>query len=93
MTACRELNAAELILEKGVGKNVAVIGHFPFLPRIRDRVKALWVIEKNPREGDFGENEADRRVPQADAVAITGTALTNHARPPGSRRRGRWFHS
>ncbi len=81
VTACRELNAAELILEKGVGKNVAVIGHFPFLPRIRDRVKALWVIEKHPREGDFRENEADRLVPQADVVAITGTALTNHTLP------------
>jgi uncharacterized protein (DUF4213/DUF364 family) len=80
-TACRELNAAELILEKGAGKDVAVIGHFPFLPRIRERVRSLWVIEKNPREGDFPETEANRLVPQAQVVAITGTALTNHTLP------------
>ncbi len=80
-TACRELNAAELILEKGAGKNVAVIGHFPFLPRIRDRVQNLWVIEKNPREDDFTEDEVDRLVPQADVLAITGTTLTNHTLP------------
>ena len=41
-------------------------------------VKKLWVIEKNPVKGDFGEPEADKLIPRADVVAITGTALTNH---------------
>jgi len=76
--SCSELNAAEVILEKGEGKNVAIVGHFPFLPRVREKAKALWVIEKNPREGDFNETEAHRFIPQADVVAITGTSLTNH---------------
>jgi hypothetical protein len=76
--SCTELNAAEIILRKGEGKNVAVIGHFPFLPRVRDQAKALWVIEKNPSAGDFNETEADRLIPGADVVAITGTSLTNH---------------
>jgi uncharacterized protein (DUF4213/DUF364 family) len=76
--SCTELNAAEVILEKGEGKNVAIVGHFPFLPRIREKVGALWVIEKNPKEGDFGEAEADRLIPQSDVVALTGTSLTNH---------------
>ena len=38
---CIELNAAELILEKGKGKCVAVVGHFPFIPRIKKSVKEL----------------------------------------------------
>ncbi|MBW2093513.1 MAG: DUF364 domain-containing protein [Deltaproteobacteria bacterium] len=75
---CRELNAAELIVEKGAGRNVAIVGHFPFIPRIRDHAKKLWVIEKNPREDDFPEEEADNLIPLADVVAITGTAFTNH---------------
>ena len=75
---CRELNAAELILEKGKGRNIAIVGHFPFLPKVREAAKQLWVLEKNPREGDFGEDQADRWIPQADIVAITGTSLTNH---------------
>jgi len=79
--SCTELNAAEVILDKGEGKRVAVVGHFPFLPRVREKAKALWVIEKNPREGDFHEAEADRFIPQADVVAITGTSLTNHTLP------------
>jgi uncharacterized protein (DUF4213/DUF364 family) len=75
---CTELNAAEVILQKGEGNRVAIVGHFPFLPRVREKAKALWVIEKNPGEGDFNEAEADRLIPQADVVAITGTSLTNH---------------
>jgi len=77
-TSCLELNAADLIVEKGVGKRIAIVGHFPFLPRVREKAKELWVIEKNPREGDLDESETDRLIPLADVVAITGTALTNH---------------
>jgi len=79
--SCTEINAAEVILEKGEGKKVAIVGHFPFLPRVREKAKTLWVIEKNPREGDLEEVEADRFIPQADVVAITGTSLTNHTLP------------
>jgi uncharacterized protein (DUF4213/DUF364 family) len=75
---CLELNASELIAEKGKGKKVAIVGHFPFVPRLREIVKELWVIEKNPHEGDFTEGEAENLIPQADVVGITGTAFTNH---------------
>ncbi len=37
------------------------------------------MIEKNPREGDFAEVEAENLIPQADVVGITGTAFTNHS--------------
>jgi len=79
--SCREVNAAEVILEKGAGRRVAVVGHFPFLPRVREKAKELWVIEKNPQEGDFPEARAEDLIPRADVVAITGTALTNHTLP------------
>lgn len=77
-SALIEVNAADVILDRGEGKSVAIVGHFPFVSRVRHKVKHLWVIEKNPREGDVPEGEADRFLPQADVVAITGTALTNH---------------
>ncbi len=76
--ACVELNAADLIMEKGEGKRIAIVGHFPFIPKIRNHSKELWVIEKNPRDEDFGEADADDLIPRADLVAITGTSLTNH---------------
>jgi uncharacterized protein (DUF4213/DUF364 family) len=75
---CRELNAGDLIQEKGKDKRIAIVGHFPFIPKLRDVAKELWVIEKNPREDDFVETEAERLIPQADIVGITGTSFTNH---------------
>jgi uncharacterized protein (DUF4213/DUF364 family) len=75
---CVELNAAELIAEEGIGRSIAIVGHFPFIPKLRKKAKALWVIEKNPQEGDFTEDEAESLIPKADVVGITGTALTNH---------------
>ena len=79
--ACRELNAAEMILEKGRGRNIAIVGHFPFIPKIQKAAKTLWVIEKNPHEGDFSETDANDLIPRADVVAITGSAITNHTMP------------
>jgi len=76
--SCLELNAAELIKDKGKGKKVAIVGHFPFVPKVREHAAQFWVIEKNPKAGDVSETEADQIIPQADLVAITGTALTNH---------------
>jgi uncharacterized protein (DUF4213/DUF364 family) len=75
---CSELNASEIIAEKGRGKNVAIIGHFPFIPKIREIVRNLWVIEKNPHPGDYPEEKAKELIPDADVLAITGTAITNH---------------
>lgn len=73
-----ERNASELILERGTGKNVAVVGHFPFLDKVRKKARNLWIIEHNPKEGDHAATEAGDLIPQCDVVAITGTSLTNH---------------
>jgi uncharacterized protein (DUF4213/DUF364 family) len=75
---CTELNAGYLLARKGENKKVAIIGHFPFVTRLGTVVEELWVIERNPQEGDFGEAEADKLIPQAEVVGITGTAFTNH---------------
>jgi uncharacterized protein (DUF4213/DUF364 family) len=75
---CVELNAGDLLMKKGEGKKVAIVGHFPFVPRLRKIAKALWVIEKNPQEGDNTEAEAENLIPQAQVVGITGTAFINH---------------
>jgi uncharacterized protein (DUF4213/DUF364 family) len=79
---CLELNAGELIAEKGRDKKVVIVGHFPFVPQLRQITKELWVIEKNQRQGDLPEAEAENLIPQADVVGVTGTAFTNHTIEP-----------
>ena len=73
-----EINAVEVLLENGRGKNVALVGHFPFIPRLRLAVGQLWVIEQQPIDGDYPAEAAPDLIPQADLVAITSSALINH---------------
>jgi uncharacterized protein (DUF4213/DUF364 family) len=76
--AClRQVNAADLLLEHGRGKRVCMVGHFPFISRLQEGVKHLWVLERRPRRGDLPADEAERVIPEADVVAVTGTALIN----------------
>jgi uncharacterized protein (DUF4213/DUF364 family) len=73
-----QVNAGDVLVERGAGKNVALIGHFPFIPKLRQAARQLWVIEQHPAEGEFPAQSAEELIPQADIVAITGTALINH---------------
>jgi hypothetical protein len=75
---CIEKNAFEIILKKGQGRNVAIVGHFPWIPKLRGKIKNLWVIEQRVREGDLPAGEADRILPQCEVVGITGTSFINH---------------
>ena len=75
---CIEKNAFEIIVDKGQGKNVAIVGHFPWIPKLRGKVGNLWVIEQRLREGDLPAKEADRILPQCDVVGITGTSFIKH---------------
>jgi len=75
---CLEINARDLLAEKGNGKAIVLVGHFPFAEGLRTRAKKLWVLERHLREGDLPESEAGNLLPQADVVGISGTAFTNH---------------
>jgi len=75
--ACEEVNAADLIAERGAGRTVAVVGHFPFVPDLRTVAGTLHVLELNPRDGDLPARAAPDVLPRCDVVAITGTSLLN----------------
>jgi hypothetical protein len=72
-------NASQVIAEEGTGKNVVIVGHFPFVKDIKSIPNNTWVIEKKPYGDDFPEEAAEEYIPQADIVAITGTAFINHS--------------
>ena len=73
-----EINASEVLAERGRGKNVALVGHFPFIPRLRKAAGNLWVIELRPTGDDYPAHSAPELIPKADVVALTGSALINH---------------
>jgi uncharacterized protein (DUF4213/DUF364 family) len=75
---CVEKNAFEILLEKGKNENVAVVGHFPWIPKLREEVQNLWVLEERLREGDLPSTDADRILPQCGVVGVTGTSFINH---------------
>jgi len=73
-----DVNAKLIIADRAAGKNLVVVGHFPFVERLRSKVRNLWVMEKEPREGDLSEEEGYQVLAEADVVAITGSSLINH---------------
>jgi len=77
-TACTEVNAEDVILERGTGRHVAIVGHFPFVERVRRAATECWVVELHPRPGDVPAEQAGEVLPRADVVALTGTSLINH---------------
>jgi len=82
-------NALDLIQITGED-TVVMVGAFPpFIKRIQEITKKLFVIEKNPRTVGKGENieiEPEARlqelIPKGDILIITGVTLVNHTLEP-----------
>jgi uncharacterized protein (DUF4213/DUF364 family) len=72
-----ERNAGDVIAHMGKGRNVALIGHFPFVPELYQQVGKLDVLELRPKDGDLHASEAPRIIPKADVIAITSMAFVN----------------
>jgi uncharacterized protein (DUF4213/DUF364 family) len=77
-----EEQAESLLARYGANRTVALIGHFPFVSRLRRKVGKLQVLELRPRQGDLPADRASDVLPQADVVAITSMALINHTLEP-----------
>lgn len=74
-------NADEAILEKGSGSKTVLIGHFPFVTTLQERIQDFNVLEINPIGEDLPASTASDLLPEADVVAITGMAFINHTLP------------
>jgi len=72
-----DVNAEEVLAQQGAGKHVVLVGHFPFVDRLRERVGRLSVLEQQPQGDDLPAEMASEVIPQADIVAITSLTLLN----------------
>jgi hypothetical protein len=77
-TRCVEENALDILAKKGKGKDIAIVGHFPWIPRLKKDARKLFVIEQRPQQGDLPAEAAEEILPNVDVVGLTGTAFTNH---------------
>ena len=73
-----DANAEQMIARHGRGRRVVLVGHFPFVPRLREEVGELIVLEQDPGPDDLAAEAAPDVLPGADVVAITGMTLANH---------------
>lgn len=71
------VNATDFIRDHAEGKNIVLIGHFPFIEEMKPFVKKLWVLELNPHGDDLPADAAPQIIPQADFIAVTATTLVN----------------
>jgi uncharacterized protein (DUF4213/DUF364 family) len=75
----QELNAYDWIFSNCPGQDVAIVGHFPFVDKVRSLARNLWVLEKNPRPGDIPTENSAEYLSKAQIIAITGSSLVNHS--------------
>jgi uncharacterized protein (DUF4213/DUF364 family) len=75
--AWKDRNVEKVLARLGQDKTVALIGHFPFVTRLRQVLDHLEVIDRNPLPGDHPESAAPDILPGAGVVAITGMTLLN----------------
>lgn len=73
-------DAFETAKEEIRGRNVAVIGHFPFLERIKD-ICNLKILERKPFDDDYPDSACEYILPESDYVFITGVTLINKTLP------------
>ena len=73
----QEINAEHVITEHGKNKKVAIIGSFPFVKRVEEKVNELCVFDLHPGPGQYNPDQVPDILPSMDVVAITGMTLVN----------------
>lgn len=63
------------------GKKVATIGHFHYAERYLKKAGELFVLERDPREGDYPDTACEYILPGMDYIYITGFTLVNKTLP------------
>lgn len=63
------------------GKKVALIGHLKLHSEALVGAKEVYIIERDPREGDYPDSACEYILPYCDIVIITGSAAVNKTMP------------
>ena len=77
----QQVNAFDVLLQRGENKNISIIGHFPFVELLKRKkiARNLWVFELKPKtDDDLLPEHIPVYVPESDIVLMSGTTLIHH---------------
>lgn len=63
------------------GRTVGIVGHMHGTEEMRRDAKDIFILERDPREGDYPDPACDFLLPQCDIVLITGSSIINKTLP------------
>ena len=63
------------------GKTIGIIGHLNMPEHIRQQAKEVYILERNPRPGDYPDSACDFLLPKCDIVIMTASTLVNKTLP------------
>lgn len=63
------------------GKKIGIIGHLNMPDSVKEQAEKIWILERNPRPGDYPDSACDLLLPQCDVVIITASTLVNKTLP------------
>ena len=63
------------------GKKIGIIGHLNMPDSVKEQAEKIWILERNPRPGDYPDSACDFLLPQCDVVIMTASTLVNKTLP------------
>ncbi len=73
--------AFDVYFDEIQGKNVAIVGHFPYIEKRFSGFCNLSILERNPDHGDFPDSACEYLLGDQDYVFITGSTFVNKTMP------------
>lgn len=62
-------------------KKIGIIGHLNMPDSVKEQAEKIWILERNPRPGDYPDSACDWILPQCDVVIMTASTLVNKTLP------------
>ena len=63
------------------GMTVGLVGHMHGPQEMREKARAVYILERAPKPGDYPDPACDWILPRCDVVIITGSSLINKTLP------------
>ena len=78
-SALTDMDAADWLVQNGAGRNIAIVGRFPFIAdELAPVARKIWTFERDPEPGEYVESDMPHILPDAEIIAITSSTLINH---------------